>query len=298
MRTRGPARPAENEQLQTLRRGLAMLEALAAWPEGATPKELSQAPGLHLSTTYRLLNTLVASGYVARSPEGGLFRLGSRVAFLNHGYLAAAGPPPGVVPFVHALQLATGETAMFNKLEGDDIVVTAVVSGSRPGAYPAGYIGMAGPAHSVAAGKALLAWLPPAQLDAYVARQLAAPAALFPLTAPDALRAELGRIREDGYALDRGEENPDVCCVAAPVATRSDVVGAISVVGPCARLRRQQDGLIPIVLEVARAIGALLKAAAGHEKRAVADRLEPEEMTQAAIESALATLTQAMSRVG
>ena len=131
-----------------------------------------------------------------------------------------------------------------------------------------------------------------------MARQLAAPAALFPLTAPDALRAELGRIREDGYALDTGEENPDVCCVAAPVATRSDVVGAISVVGPCARLRRQQDGLIPIVLEVARAIGALLKAAAGHEQPAAAGRLEPEEATQAAIETALATLTQAMSRVG
>lgn len=298
MTTRRPARAAENEQLQTLRRGLAGLEALAVRPAGATPKELSQALGLHLSTTYRLLNTLVASGYAARNAEGGLFRLGSRVAFLNHGYLLAASPPPGVVPFVHALQLATGETAMFTQLEGDDVVVAAIVAATRPGAYPASYIGMAGPAHSVAAGKALLAWLPSGSLEAYVARQLAAPAPLFPLTAPDALRAELGRIRRDGYALDRGDENPDVCCVAAPVTARIGVVGSISVLGPCARLRRQQDEVIPVVLEVARAIGALLDGATRHEDRVPAARLEPEDATQAAIETALATLTQAMSRVG
>jgi hypothetical protein len=66
----------ETEQLQTVRRALAVLEALAARPSGASPKELSQALDLHLSTCYRLLNALVAAGYATRT--GGLFRVGAR----------------------------------------------------------------------------------------------------------------------------------------------------------------------------------------------------------------------------
>jgi DNA-binding IclR family transcriptional regulator len=289
----GAAHGLATEQLQTLRRGLAVLEALAARPHGATSKELSQALGLHLSTTYRLLNTLLASGYATRNDEG-LFRLGARVAFLNHGYLAAASPPPGVVPFVHALQLATGETVMFTHLEGDNVVAVAVASGSRPGSIPPGYIGLAGPAHSAAAGRALLALLPPAQIEAYVARQIAAPAVLFPVTNPHALLRDLEQIRRDGYALDRGEDNPVACCVAAAVTGPNGVVGSISVLGPCSRVRREEAALIPTVLEVARAIAALLKTPT---RDATAD-LEREEAAQATIEAALATLAATMSRVG
>lgn len=298
MMTSGAASEPESEQLQTLRRGLAVLEALAARPRGATPKELSQALGVHLSTTYRVLNTLVASGYVARCDGSGLFRLGARVAFLNHGYLLAASPPPGVVPFVHALQLATGETSMFTHLEGDNLVAVAVAAGSRPGSYPPGYIGIAGPAHSVAAGRVLLALLPPAQRAAYVARQLAAPPVLFPLVNPQAFLVELESIRRDGYALDRGEDNPAACCVAAAVTGPDGVVGSVAVLGPCTRVRREEEALIPIVLEVAQSIGALQKSAVTYDERLPPARLEPEEALQAAIEAALATLAETMSRVG
>jgi hypothetical protein len=127
---------------------------------------------------------------------------------------------------------------------------------------------------------------------------MAAPALLFPLTNPHALRAELDRIRRDGYALDRGEDNPAVCCVAAPVIDRQGAVGSIAVLGPCTRLKREEEALIPVVLEVARAITALLKATAAQDERATADRLEPEEASQAAIEAVLATLAETMSRVG
>src|SRR4051812_28672750 len=126
----GPDRGSEIDRLQSVRRALGLLEALAVRPGGATPKELSQALELHLSTCYRLLNTLVAGGYALRSTSDGLFRLGPRVAYLHHHYLAANQPPAAVVPFVHALQLATGETTMLTQLEGDDIVATQIVKGS------------------------------------------------------------------------------------------------------------------------------------------------------------------------
>jgi IclR family pca regulon transcriptional regulator len=294
--TRSVASEADREQLRTLRRGLAVLETLAAHPAGITPKELSQVLGLHLSTTYRLLNTLVAAGYAARCAGGGLFRPGSRIAYVHHGYLEASRPPPGVVPFVHALQLATGETAMFTQLEADNVVATAIVDGSRPGSCPPGYIGIAGPAHSVAAGRALLARLPAAQLEAYLDRQTTVPGVLYPLTNPGGLRAELEGIREAGYALDRGT-NPDICCIASPVSDLSGVVGSMSLLAPSARFRREEAVFISVVCEVARATSALLRGGAARDERVENGELETDIATRAAIAAGMARLAEAMSRV-
>lgn len=296
MATRGPENDAGADQLHSGRRTLAVLEAIAARPHGATPKEVSQALGLHLSTCYRLLNTLVAAGYLVRSRGDGLYHLGRRLAYLNDRYQASLRPRPEVLAFLHALQLATGETALLVRLEGDDVVVTAALPGSRPGSHPSEYAGMAGPAHAVAAGRVLLAWLPDGRREDYLARYDAAlETPWFPKTEPETLRDALAQIRQMGYAVDRGEGNPDVCCIAAPIRGEAGVSGAVSIVAPCARLRREEAATITVVLETARAISGLLRALPAPAGRAI--YLEPEAVTQAAVEAALATVADAMSRV-
>jgi DNA-binding IclR family transcriptional regulator len=289
----------ETERLQSVRRALAVLEALATRPAGVTPKELGQMLGLHLSTSYRLLNTLVDAGYAVRGPSAGIFRLGPRVAFLHHGYLAAVTPPPHALAFVHALQQATGETAMLNRLEGDDVTSVAVVAGSRAGSHPSGYIGMAAPAHAVAAGKVLLAWLPPTALDAYLDRRSREAAPLFPLTHPDAFRTELARIREAGFAVDRGGERRETCCVAAPVTDHDGTVAAaISVVVPCSRFPQDEQAMVTSVRAVADALAAFQTAVSGHTEWAAPGDGEASVDQSAAVASALASLAEAMSRVG
>jgi DNA-binding IclR family transcriptional regulator len=287
-----------DDRLQSVRRSLAMLEALASRPAGATPKELGQALGLHLSTSYRLLNTLAAGGYAVRSLDDGLFRLGSRVAYIHQGYLGSVRPLPVALPFVHALQLSTGETTMLMQLEGDDVVTTAVVAGSRPGAYPSVHVGMAAPAHAVAAGKALLAELPAHQLNAYIARWMARPETPFPLKNPDALQAELAQLHQVGYALDRGEGHPAVCCVAAAVHDHDGNVNAsIVVLAPCARFRQEEAALIAVVRAVTGAIGSLQADDAPRNGSEEALRPESVGATGTPIEAALAAINEAMSRV-
>lgn len=300
MATRGGENGSRTGLTHSVHRALAVLEALATRTRGATPKELSQALGIHLSTSYRLLNTLVAAGYAARSPSSGLFRLGPRVAYLHHGYLAALSPAAETLAFVHALQMATGETVMLNTLEGDDVVVSAVVAGSRPASHPPGYIGMAVPAHAVAVGRVLLAWQPLAQIEAHLTRNAGASALPpFPSLAPNAFRAEIERIRQNGYALDLGEGNPDVCCVAVPISDPTGAVEfAISIVASCSRFRRQESSFVALTLEVARAIGALL--ADGRRRTAqdgAARGTEQDGVTQTAMAEQLALLAEAMSRV-
>lgn len=288
----------EGDRLRSVRRSLAMLEALAVRPAGASPKELSQALGVHLSTSYRLLNTLVMGGYVLRGPGNGLFRLGSRVAFLHNGYLASMRPLPSALPFVHALQLATGETTMLAQLEGDDVVAMAVVAGSRPLAYPAIHVGTAIAAHAVAAGKILLAGLPGAQIDAYIARQMARLEAPFPLSGPNALRTELAQMRRDGYAIDRGAGHPEVCCIAAPILDHLGTVSAaFSILAPCARFTREEPALIAIILAVTGAVATLQEDVTPPNSRDASGETEPGAAAQAAIQAALASINAAMSRV-
>lgn len=293
----GPGQDGAADQLHSGRRTLAVLEAIAARPCGATPKELSKALNLHLSTCYRLLNTLLAAGYVVRSPDG-LFHLGRRLAYLNHRYQASLRPRPEVMAFLHALQMATGETAMLTRLEDDDVVATAIVVGSRAGAHPADYVGIAGPAYAVASGRVLLAWLPEPLRDAYLARCDAAPRLpWFSQPQPETLRHEFARIRQMGYALDRGDDNPSVCCIAAPIRDRAGVAFSIATIAPCTRLLRNEAQTRPMLIEVARAINGVLAAHPESREDDYAADLTPEAVTQAAIEAALATVAEAMSRV-
>ncbi len=293
----GPAQDGGADQLHSGRRILAVLEAIASRPRGATPKELSKALGQHLSTCYRLLNTLLVAGYVVRSPDG-LFHLGRRLAYLNHRYQASIHPRPEVLAFLHALQMATGETAMLTRLEGDDAVATAIVAGTRANAHPGEYAGVAGPAYALAAGKVLLAWLPDSQRKAYLARCDSLPEIpWFPRAQSEVLRHEFARIRQMGYALDRGDGNPTVCCIAAPICDRAGVTLSVATIAPCSRLFRDEAQTRPVLLEVARAISGVLAALPEPGEGVYPADLAPEAVTQAAIEAAMATVSEAMSRV-
>jgi DNA-binding IclR family transcriptional regulator len=269
---------------------LAVLEVLAARADGVSPKELSQALGLHLSTCYRLLNTLAAAGY-ARRAVGGIFQAGGRIAYLHQGYLASLDA--AALPFVHALQQATGELAVLLHWEGDNVVCTAADAGSDPGAVPWIYPGLAAPAHAVASGRALLAGLPAPRLEAYLARCAAQPSAAFPLTNPVALRAELARIRAAGYAMDQGDLHPGLGCLAAAVGDASSpAAAAIAILAPCSRLTQDKPALVALLRAVAQAINAVPIAAPGPED------VNQAKAARAAIAETLASLAGGMSRVG
>ena len=245
--------------LQSVKRALGVLDALARHPDGTTPKGLSAELGLHLSTTYHLLNTLVAAGYVARCPASRLFQLGPRVPGLNHAFLASLRPSPGLLPFLQALQQATGETVHLARLRGDDAIIVALVEGSRPDSVPGGYVGCPLPAHAVAIGRALLAWAPAARTEAYLTRGDLSGYGPFRPSDARALRAELTRLRAAGYAVDPSRGGRGVVgCVAAPVVgVNGEVVEAMSVVAPRKRFEREEAALVAAVLAVTRAASAL-----------------------------------------
>jgi DNA-binding IclR family transcriptional regulator len=247
--------PGRPEILRSVLRALDVLNELAAQPKGATPKAISAALGLHLSTTYHLLNTLLVGGYVVRCASSRTFQLGPRLPYLNNAYLEGIRPEPVLMPFVHALQKATGEMASLNRLRGNMVVSVVQIEGTRPTRITGGYPGYAAAAHATAAGRVLLAWMAPEWLEQYLARPDLDERSPSPLYGAAGLRAELDRIRATGYGLDGGSAPFQyICCVAAPIARPDgDVTDSLAVVISRSRYERDLQAVVAAVRAIALA---------------------------------------------
>ena len=142
-------------------------------------------------------------------------------------------------PYLDRLAADLGEGVKLSVLDADGILVLAAAPGRREYALTVAP-GQRMPIHAGAASKLLLAALPPEEQDLWLARPLVAYTART-ITEPKRLRAELARIRRQGWAQDRGENAPSILAYAAPVcrARRSDHRGAQRAVP---RRRRARSG--------------------------------------------------------
>ncbi|GAA5234336.1 IclR family transcriptional regulator [Verticiella sediminum] len=239
----------------SLPKGLAILEALARAdaPMGVT--ELARELGMGKSGVHRLLRMLCDLGWV-REAQGRyacslrIWEVGMRVADrLDLRQVAA--------PFLRELADATSETVHLSILDGIDVLYVDKIDSPQPvRAYSR--VGGRAPAGCVATGKVLLAY-------AEAARVAEASAAMAPYTPrtivdPQELEAELRRVRQQGYAVNRGEWRASVCGLAAPVFdARGEVVAALGISGPADRLtQKAMRAFEPAVTQAAHALSLAL----------------------------------------
>jgi DNA-binding IclR family transcriptional regulator len=193
---------------------LGRIEASAA---GLTIRQLTEALGLPRTTVYRILNTLQAH-QVVRRDEHGAYHLGRRLVSLAQHVGPAARDldlAAAAQPFLDRLAADLGEGVSVSVIDPDGVFVLAAAQGRREYALTVAP-GQRMPVHAGAASKLLLAHLPEEEIDAWLDRPLAG---YTPRTITDAkrLRAELARIRRQGWAADRGENGPSIQAYAAPV---------------------------------------------------------------------------------
>ena len=233
--TQEPRAQKERVGVQSLERAFGLLEAIARARQGIGLAELSKKVGLHNSTTFHLVKTMVALGYI-RQDRDKRYRIGRSLFALAAGSLDEVELVSLAIPVLEDLTEATGESGHFAVRSGDAVVVIAKTSGS--GAFQlTNRAGVTRPAHGTALGKVLLAALTPGQLDRFL--QNHGLAALTPktITEPELLRQEVREVARTGVAYDDGEFNAEVRCVAVPVHDfTGQVVGALGISGPIWRL--------------------------------------------------------------
>lgn len=236
--------------VRSLARAFELLEHLADAGGAMALSELADASGLPAPTIYRLMRTLVNQGYVRQEPSR-RYALGPRLIRL--GDTASRMLGTWARPWLAKLVDEIGETANLALLDGDRIVYVAQVP-SRHSMRMFTEVGRRFPPHCTGVGKALLAQLPPETVAGIVARTGMSAHTPRTITDPDALQAQLVRIRAQGYAVDDGEQELGVRCVAVPVPDSATPTG-LSVSGPEGRLT---DDVVTRVVPLMRDVAARL----------------------------------------
>jgi DNA-binding IclR family transcriptional regulator len=221
---------------QTLDRALTVLLEIAKNGErGLSLAECSAILGYSKATTHRILRTLSRREFVRLDEERGLYSLGITNLRLGMGFLERLDLRREAIPVLRELAALTGETVHLGTISGTDVVYIEKVE-SPKAVRMFSRVGDTMPAYSTGIGKAILAFLPDAELEEHLPARLER---RTPTTIVDRgeLRVEFSSIRERGYSTDNIENEDGIRCVGAPIFDHSAVVcGAISVAGPANRV--------------------------------------------------------------
>ncbi len=243
---------AQGDGVQSLERAFLLLELMAEDGGEVPLSRLAVASGLPLSTIHRLVRTLVARGYARQLPSR-RYVLGPRLIHLGESSSRTLGT--WARPHLEDLVEGTGETANMAMLDGDRVVYVAQVP-SRHSMRMFTEVGRRVHLHCTGVGKALLAQLPRETARELVERAGMPRRTARTITDLDVLMAQLDRIAAQGYAVDDGEQEAGVRCIAVPVLGGPGLT-ALSVSGPEGRLPAEA---VPKLAELLRVTAAELAA--------------------------------------
>jgi IclR family acetate operon transcriptional repressor len=241
-----------SDGVQSLERAFLLLELMAENGGEVALSRLAVDSGLPLSTIHRLVRTLVARGYVRQLPSR-RYVLGPRLIHLGESSSRTLGT--WARPHLSSLVDAFGETANLAMLDGDRVVYVAQVP-SRHSMRMFTEVGRRVHLHCTGVGKALLSQLPPETARELLVRGGMPRRTPLTVTDPDEMLARLPQIAEQGYALDDGEQETGVRCVAVPVPG-GPLMTAISISGPEGRVSMES---VPQVVHLLQTTAAALAA--------------------------------------
>jgi IclR family acetate operon transcriptional repressor len=241
--------------MKSVTRSLRILEAVAQH-QPVTVGELTKIFGLPKSTVQRTLVTLSEAGWLRASRKDTTrWEIGARVlavrpAALQGSSLFAAAREPMV-----RLRDEVNETIHMSVPDGLQCMVVADRVDSTHAVRTYHEIGDISPMHATAVGRSILAYLPQSDVDDALAGPLERYSDMT-VTDPQELRAELKRVRANGYALNRNQYRTGVCAIAAPILDEDGTpVAAIAISMPDSRF--DEDRLPELGELVARATGEI-----------------------------------------
>lgn len=247
---------SDRDTMGGLAKGLQVIETFTADRPRQSIAEVAAASGLDRATARRCLLTLARHGYA--DYDGKFFTLTPRVLRLGTACLATMPLPQIVQPLLDELSDRIGQSSSVSILDGPEIVYVARAAQRKVmsiGLMPGSRL----PAHCTSMGRAMLAALPEAEVRALLAAH--PPAARTPrtLTDPEAILAEIARVRAQGFAIIDQEVEIGLRSIAVPIRnSRRQTVAAVNI-GVSAFHQRAED-LAPAYLADLLAIQSRLSA--------------------------------------
>jgi IclR family pca regulon transcriptional regulator len=247
------------QSLQSLERGMAVIQIFSRDRPALTLSEVARLTDMTRATARRILLTLEKLGHV-RS-DGRLFHLTPRVLSLGWAYLSSLNLWEVAQPLMEDLVEQTRESCSAATLDLPDIVYVARVPTRRIMTISLG-IGSRLPAHPTSMGRVLLADLPPDELDRFLAEARLEAFTENTITDQESLRAEIGKVREQGWAFTDQELEIGLRSIAVPIKghdCRTIAALNTSASAPRASVDDFLEGFLPALLETAEEVSAGLR---------------------------------------
>ncbi|WP_420454328.1 IclR family transcriptional regulator [Rubrivirga sp.] len=202
--------------IPSLERAVLVLGILSDEPSGMSLADLARRTDIPKSTLFRILVTLQKHHCVAADPTGRTFRLGSYLWELGSRFADQSDLFRVSASYMADLAEETGETVFLSKLEDGEVVYLRRVENPKSIAAVRKLESRA-PIHCTATGLALVAWLPPSEIDAILDQHEMQTFNDSTVTDQRVIRTRMAEVRDREYAVVDGEYNDELLCVAAPV---------------------------------------------------------------------------------
>lgn len=239
---------ANSGSVQSIDRAFALLELMAEAGGGLTLSDLAARSGLAPATIHRLLRTLAKKGYVRQDESRG-YTLGARLIFI--GRIASQMLGAWARPFLVRLADETDETANLAALDADEVVFLAQVPSQRHYLRMFTEVGRRVPAHATAVGKVLMAQVDDEYIRRLVRARGLAPYSPSTITDEGELLRHIRLVRLQGFAIEDGEQEVGLRCVAVPVPNSPRNL-ALSISGPESRMSLVQiNQFVPVLQRLA-----------------------------------------------
>ncbi len=222
--------------MTSLARGLIVIQAFTQQNPQMTISQLSVKTGLSRAAVRRCLYTLTKLGF-AGAEDGQRYSLRPRMLTLSHTYTTSSNLSTAAQPIIERLSAAYRESFSVATLDGDEIVYIARTQVPTRVMAVDLHIGSRLPAYCTSMGRVLLAYLPPEQLETYLARAVLTPHTTRTITTAEKLRLALRNVRRLGYAIVDQELEVGLRSLAVPVhAPNGRVVATVNLSGNAPRM--------------------------------------------------------------
>ena len=248
---------ADERGVQSIERAFDIIEAVATSKNSAVLTEIAEKTGLHKSTAYRIISTLLKRGYLKKN-EDGTYKIGLKLIEAASYYIDSLQLQTEVRPYIAQI---TAKFGLTSHLEGDKVVyIEKMDIFSNIKLYS--QIGLRMPAYCSSLGKCLLANFSNTQLRSIMGQTEFTRFTHNTITTIEALQKEIDTVRQQGWAIDNEEFETGHRCIGAPVYDyRGDIIAAISASGNTSILT---DARIPEIAEYLKQTAAEISQNMGY----------------------------------
>lgn len=239
----------------TVGKALEVLDQVASFGRPVRFSELLETSPFPKATLYRFVQTLTNQRMLSCDPDRGTYAPGVRLVRLAHAAWQTSSLAPLARAQIDQLSADVGETVHLAQLDHAQVIYVDKRNATNP--VPMfSQAGKVGPAYCTGVGKAMMAYLPDAELNTVLEQQSYHQFTDTTHTNASSLRAELSDIRTNGYGFDREEHEPGIICVALPILTENGrIIGALSVTSTTSRTNLAGlENLVPRIRTTAQAI--------------------------------------------